>query len=96
MTLTNYVMQSVIGVGLFYRVGLGLTGKLAPSVTIPMALAPFGGQALFSRWWLSRYTAGPLEELWRNLSRTEGQQPLDATGIPPGRLAYNCVPSGDM
>ena len=80
MTLTNYVMQSVIGVGLFYGVGLGLIGKLAPSVTIPLALALFAGQTLFSRWWLSRYKAGPLEQLWRNLTQTEGQRPLNATG----------------
>jgi uncharacterized protein len=80
MTLTNYVMQSVIGVGLFYGVGLGLIGKLAPSVTIPLALALFAGQALFSRWWLSRYKVGPLEQLWRNLTQTERQRPMDATG----------------
>jgi uncharacterized protein len=80
MTLTNYMMQSVIGVSLFYGVGLGLIGKLAPSVTIPLAVALFAGQALFSRWWLSRYKAGPLEQLWRNLTQSQRQRPLDATG----------------
>jgi uncharacterized protein len=70
----------VIGVSLFYGVGLGLIGKLAPSVTIPLAVALFAGQALFSRWWLSRYKAGPLEQLWRNLTQSQRQRPLDATG----------------
>lgn len=80
MTLTNYVMQSTIGVGLFYGVGLGLSGKLAPTVTIPLVLLLFAGQALFSRWWLSRFKAGPLEQLWRNLTNPERSRPLPEAG----------------
>jgi uncharacterized protein len=80
MTLTNYIMQSAIGVSLFYGVGLGLTGKLAPTVTVPLALALFAGQVLFSRWWLSRHRAGPLEQLWRNLTQSQRQRPTPAPG----------------
>jgi len=29
---------------------------------------------------VSRYKVGPLEQLWRNLTQTEGQRPLDVTG----------------
>jgi len=65
MALTNYIMQNVIGVLLFYGYGLALMGK------VPYATIPLGGavilllQWLFCRWWLARFAQGPLEWLWR-------------------------------
>ncbi len=79
MTLTNYILQSVIGVGLFFGVGLGLAG-MAPTLSIPLALLLFAGQTLFSRWWLSRFKAGPLEQLWRNLTNPQRSRPLPEPG----------------
>jgi|GEM_PF-2714510 len=76
MTLTNYILQSAIGVSLFYGAGLGLSGKLAPTVTIPLVLLFSAGQVLFSCWWLSRFKAGRLEQLWRNLTNPERSRPL--------------------
>ncbi|MEQ9438666.1 MAG: DUF418 domain-containing protein [Cyclobacteriaceae bacterium] len=65
MTLTNYIMQSVVAVLIFNGVGLGLFGKVGPSFTLPIALAFFIVQIIFSHVWLHYYYTGPLEWLWR-------------------------------
>lgn len=65
MALTNYIMQNVIGVMLFYGYGLALMGKV-PYASIPLIAASILlAQWTFSRWWLARMAQGPLEWLWR-------------------------------
>jgi uncharacterized membrane protein YeiB len=34
-----------------------------------LALAVFAAQIAFSRYWLVRHTMGPIERVWRTLSR---------------------------
>jgi uncharacterized protein len=65
MALTNYLMQTVIAIGIFYGVGLGLGGRLGPSYFLPLVLLILLGQTLFSRWWLARHRFGPMEGVWR-------------------------------
>lgn len=68
MALTNYLMHSLIGLVFFYGVGFGLAGTMQPSAFYAAALLIFGGQLLFSRWWLARHEQGPAEALWRKAS----------------------------
>ncbi len=68
MALTNYLAQSLICIGLFYGVGLGLVGQLAPPAFYAIALSIFALQLLFSRVWLARFEQGPAERLWRWLT----------------------------
>ena len=65
MALTNYLVQSVLGVTLFYGTGFGLVGRLPILGFYGYAVGLFALQALFSRWWLSRHAQGPMEALWR-------------------------------
>jgi len=69
MTLTNYVVQNILGLLLFSGFGLGLVMRhLSYGVFMLIALAIYVAQIYFSKWWLSRYYFGPLEWLWRQLS----------------------------
>ena len=69
MALTNYLMQTVFHLLLFYGyAGLGLIGRVGPSVCVPLSLAVFAFQIVFSRWWLARFRFGPVEWLWRTLT----------------------------
>jgi uncharacterized protein len=68
LPLTNYLMQSVIGMALFYAYGLGLWQKLGDAQLLFVAIAIVVAQALFSRLWLRRHSMGPMESLWRRLS----------------------------
>ena len=65
MALTNYLVQSVLGVTLFYGTGFGLVGRLPILGFYAYAVGLFALQAGFSHWWLSRHAQGPMEALWR-------------------------------
>ena len=65
MALSNYLMQSVAGVIIFYGLGFGLFGRLSLSAAVIGACAFFALQLLVSRWWLARANFGPAEWVWR-------------------------------
>lgn len=69
MSLTNYILQSIFCIAIFYSYGLGLYGQLRPFSLLGIALAIYVAQVLFSAMWLSYFKQGPLEWLWRKLSR---------------------------
>lgn len=68
MSLTNYILQSIVGVTLFYGFGLGLYRYTGATLCLLIALGIFTLQLLFSRWWLSRHRQGPLEWVWKKLT----------------------------
>jgi uncharacterized protein len=65
MALTNYLTHSVLGLAVFYGIGLGLVGRLSIPATYAYATSLFAAQVLFSRWWLAHHAQGPMEALWR-------------------------------
>lgn len=65
MALTNYLMQSLLGILLFYGIGFGLVGRVPPLTFYGIAAAIFLAQMLASRLWLARFEQGPMERLWR-------------------------------
>jgi len=67
MALTNYLAQTLFGLGLFYGIGLGIGPKLGLVGVAACSIAIFALQAVFSCWWLARFRFGPAEWLWRSL-----------------------------
>jgi len=68
MALTNYIMQTVLAILIYYGVGLNLGGYIGPSVFFLTGLLVYIIQIIYSHWWLSRFQYGPLEWLWRMLT----------------------------
>lgn len=68
MALTNYLLQSVICVILFYGYGFGLFGKFGAAVSTGFALLIFLFQMLISNLWLKYFLYGPMEWIWRQLT----------------------------
>ena len=68
MALTNYLMQSVIGVLIFTGYGLGLFGQVSRFHLWWFILGIWVLQLVLSPWWLNRYRFGPVEWLWRSLT----------------------------
>lgn len=68
MALTNYLLQTVMGIALFTGLGLGLGTRVSAVSFEALALAVFVVQVLWSRWWLTRFHYGPFEWAWRSLT----------------------------
>ena len=68
MACTNYLSQSVIGILLFYGIGLGLGNRVGLLGTELIALGVYAFQILVSTLWMRPFTYGPVEWVWRMLS----------------------------
>lgn len=68
MALTNYIMQSVFGIIIFYGVGLGYGASFGLVYVELIAIGVFLLQILYSRFWLQYFNFGPLEWIWRMLT----------------------------
>lgn len=77
MTLTNYMMQNVISFFIFKGVGLRLFDSLPYYVYFIIAIGVYVLQLVFSSWWLKGHAYGPMEGLWRKLSRTKKNREVE-------------------
>jgi uncharacterized protein len=68
MTLTNYLVQSVVFGLVFYGYGLGRIGAWGALSTAVLGLAFGLLQIGMSALWLQHHPRGPMESLWRRLS----------------------------
>jgi uncharacterized protein len=81
MALTNYLMQSIICVWIFYGHGLGYYEQLPRAWQVPFVLLLFTAQVAFSHWWLARFRFGPAEWLWRSATYLR-LQPMRLAAAP--------------
>lgn len=68
MALTNYLMQTVIGITLYYGVGFGFGGNIGPSVFVPIGIGFYLLQVAYSNLWFRYFNYGPMEWIWRQLT----------------------------
>ncbi len=68
MSLTNYLLQSILGTFVFYNWGLGLYREVGVVYALLCGVGIVAVQYLFSRWWLGRFSHGPVEWLWKRLT----------------------------
>jgi uncharacterized protein len=73
MALTNYLAQSILGVLIFYGLGLGLFGEVSRSSQFLITLGIWALQFSWSKPWLQTFKFGPIEWLWRSLSYQKWQ-----------------------
>lgn len=66
--LTNYILQSVLGIFLFYNVGMGFGQYLGSAALTAAVIAIFAFQIILSSVWLVLFKYGPLEWIWRVLT----------------------------
>lgn len=68
MTLTNYLAETILYVIIFYGIGFGLLGDFSFGIIWLCSFVVYFLQALFSKWWLSKFNYGPVEWMWRQLT----------------------------
>ncbi len=65
LSLTNYLMTSVILSAIFASWGLGLFGEVSRWQAFALGLVPVAAMLLWSPLWTARIGQGPFERLWR-------------------------------
>ena len=68
MALTNYLVQTFVGIFIFYGIGLGFGTKWGPSYFIPVSIALYILQVYYSWIWFMYFKYGPVEWIWRQLT----------------------------
>ena len=69
LSLTNYLMTSLLFSLLFAAWGLGLFGSVSRAQALALTAVPIVGMVLWSPLWLTHFRQGPCEWLWRSLSQ---------------------------
>lgn len=64
MSLTNYILQSIIGAFIFFPIGLNLSPYLGYSASLIVGIFIFVFQLYLNQLWFKRFEKGPLEKLW--------------------------------
>lgn len=68
MSLSNYIINAVLGVFLFYGFGFGLYDYLGATLTLIFVFISLIAHSVFSYIWLKHYHQGPFEYLWKVLT----------------------------
>lgn len=68
MSLTNYLLQSIIGSFIFSGYGLACYRLVGTTYAVLIGLGMVICQYLFCRYWFSNHPRGPLEGLWRKFT----------------------------
>jgi uncharacterized protein len=64
MSLSNYIMQSIMGSFIYYGIGLGLYQYTGATYSLLIGFSLALLQGYFSSWWLKSHIRGPLETIW--------------------------------
>jgi len=92
MGLTVYLTQTAFGVLLFYGIGLGMLGHMGVAAAACCAMMFYGVQLVLARWWMSRFSMGPVEWLWRSLTYFKWQSAMKAQGESSEAIATSVSP----
>ncbi|QFT88317.1 hypothetical protein FIU87_06655 [Bacillus sp. THAF10] len=65
MSLSNYLLQSIVFSIVFYGYGFGLYGQFTPFYGLLVVIGFFTLQVIISKIWVARFYYGPAEWLWR-------------------------------
>ncbi|MER2000959.1 MAG: DUF418 domain-containing protein [Lysinibacillus sp.] len=74
LSMTNYLLQSIVMTFIFYSYGLGLYGSISYTSAFILVLVFFMLQVIISKWWTTNYRYGPVEYIWR--WGTYGKKPV--------------------
>jgi uncharacterized protein len=68
MSLSNYLLQSLVLTFLFYHFGLTLFDRVSPGLGFLLAVLIYALQVLLSNLWFRRFRYGPAEWAWRSMT----------------------------
>jgi len=69
ISMSNYIMQSILGAFIYYGFGLGMYKYTGPTYSILIGVGLAVLQGIFSNWWIKSNKTGPSETYWHKLTR---------------------------
>lgn len=79
MSLTSYVLQSIVGSTIYYGYGLGMYQRTGVTLCLLIGIVLATLQGLASAWWLRHHAQGPLEALWHRATWWGQRAPAAST-----------------
>lgn len=76
ISLSIYLIQAVVGIPIFYSVGLGGYLTLGQTNSLLLGVAFYGLLVAIAHWWVKRFYYGPVEWLWRSATYMTTQVPF--------------------
>lgn len=76
ISLSIYLVQAVVGIPIFYPVGLGGYLTLGQTNSLLLGIAFYGLLIVIAHWWVKRFYYGPIEWLWRSATYMTTQIPF--------------------
>lgn len=76
ISLSIYLVQSVVGVPLFYPAGYGGYLTLGQTNSLLLGIAFYGILIAAAHWWVKRFHYGPVEWVWRSVTYLTIQVPF--------------------
>jgi uncharacterized protein len=68
MSMSNYIMQSILGSFIYYGFGLGLYKYTGATLCLLIGISLAIVQGIFSNRWMKNHRQGPLETIWHKLT----------------------------
>ncbi len=68
MSMSNYIIQSILGSFIYYGFGLGLYKYTGATLCLLIGISLAIVQGIFSNWWMKNHRQGPLENIWHKLT----------------------------
>lgn len=68
LSMSNYLLQSIVSTLIFYSYGMGFYGKVSVFTGTLFVIFFFGAQVLLSSYWLKTHRYGPIEWVWRSVT----------------------------
>jgi uncharacterized protein len=85
LSLTNYLLQTLMCMVIFYGYGFGRAGKTTLTASWIYIFGIYVFQVLYSNLWVAKFGTGPIERLWRRF--TYGKRySTSRPGIPSNPL----------
>lgn len=76
MSMSNYIMQSILGSVIYYGFGLGLYKYTGATYCLLIGIFLAILQGFFSSWWMKKHKQGPLESIWHKLTWISFKKPV--------------------
>lgn len=83
ISLSIYLIQSLVGVPLFYPYGLGWYKTIGQTNSLLLGIAFYTLLIMLAHWWVKRFHYGPVEWLWRSATYMTTGVPFRRTTTPP-------------